>query len=128
MKNKEALDIIVNELTLEERSLLADLKSDYEGELLQVYPSEYEVTKQLIAKGLVKLDPDSDETCWFVDLVDKPKSENVNGSVISTFSQSDRDVTIDLDDGRTISITIKRIKDQDEWGEIIKHRLFVTIN
>jgi hypothetical protein len=85
-----------------------------------VYPSEYEVTKQLIAKGLVKLDPDSDETCWFVDLVDKPKSKNINGSVISTFTQTDKNVVIELDDGRTISIK-GYVTDSydDEWGKYV---------
>lgn len=54
-------------------------------------------------------------------------NETVNGAIISSFIQSDKNVMIELDDGREILITIKRTKDQDEWGEIIRNVLHVSV-
>lgn len=55
-------------------------------------------------------------------------NETVNGAIISSFIQSDKNVMIELDDGREILITIKRTKDQDEWGEIIRNVLHVSVD
>ena len=122
----------MKDLTIEERSLLDDLRSDYQGYSgrLKVFPTEYEIAQKLINKGYITLDPDSDDYVWFVSLADahKPDKLNINGAVISNFIQSEKNVTIELGDGRTISIDIKRTRDQDEWGDIIKYVFFVTVN
>jgi hypothetical protein len=112
----------VDNLSVEEKDLLSELKSEYEGQLLKVFESEFNA-----AKGYLEIDPDSDGEEWYVRLISQKPITDLDGVTISSCNVSDKEVSIGLEDGRNISISIKRIKDQDEWGGIIKYVLVISI-
>jgi hypothetical protein len=78
----------MNELTTEELSLLHDLQNDYEGELLQIFPSEYAVAQKLIDKGYVTLDPDSDDYVWFVNLPEQHRKTSSSTAFEKWYSRN----------------------------------------
>jgi hypothetical protein len=121
------------DLTIEEFSLFCDLRSDYEGSLLQVFPTEYEIAQTLIDKGYITLDPDSDDSVWFVDLPEEHrKNKNkLNGKTVASFYIDDRKVRIEFDDGPEVTITptLESLVYDEEWGHYVdKLKLNVTIS
>ncbi len=117
----------MDNLSVEEKDLLSELKSEYGGQLLKVFESEFNAAKGLANKGYLEIDPDNDGEEWYVRLIPQKPVTDLDGAKISSFNVSDKEVSIGLEDGRKISISIKRIKDQDEWGEIIKYVLVTSI-
>lgn len=119
----------MDNLTVEEKNLLSDLQGGYEGQLLKVFESEFNAARSLANKGYLEIDPEIDGEEWYVTLIpQKPVTENLDGATISSFEVSEKEVSIVLGDGRNVSISIKRTKDQDEWGEIIKYVLVTSIS
>jgi hypothetical protein len=118
----------VDNLSVGEKDLLSELKSEYEGQLLKVFESEFNAAKGLANKGYLEIDPDSDGEEWYVRLISQKPITDLDGATISSFNVSDKEVSIKLGDGRNISISIKRIKDQDEWGGIIKYVLVTSVS
>jgi hypothetical protein len=117
----------------EERSLLADLRSDYEGELLQVFPTEFDIAQRLLDKGYITRDVDSDDTIWFVRPVEENNFNfNLNGKTIADFRQvSDRCVVIEFDDGTEVIIETKINYNayDEEWGKYVEEAfLDITID
>ena len=117
---EEALDIIVDDLTIEERSLLDDIKCDYDGEPLTVHSSEHQIVDNLVRRGfLIELDPN----CHGERLV-RPKDPKIRppipGNTIAAFIRTHDTVTIELDDGRTIIINAySHDSYDDEWGKYV---------
>jgi hypothetical protein len=112
------------ELDIHEKSLLDDLRSDYEGELLQVFPTEFDTAQRLLDKGYITRDVDSDDTVWFVHPVEENKNNfNLNGKTIADFRQvSDRRVVIGFDDSTEVTIETKinyNAYDED-WGKYVE--------
>jgi hypothetical protein len=89
----------MDDLDIYEKSLLDDLRSDYEGELLQVFPTEFDIAQRLLDKGYITRDVDSDDTVWFV----RPVEEN-NFNLRGFKKISDREIYIELDDGTEVTI------------------------
>ena len=121
------------DLTIEEYSLFCDLKYDYQGELLQVFPTEYEIAQTLIDKGYITLDPDSDDYVWFVDLPEKHRlnKNKLNGKTVANFYISDRKASIEFDDGTEVTITptLETLVYDEEWGAYVdKAKLKIVIN
>lgn len=121
------------DLTIEEYSFLCDLQYDYEGELLQVFPTEYEIAQTLIDKGYITLDPDSDDYVWFVDLPEKHRlnQNKLNGKTVANFYTDEHKVIIEFDDGTEVKIIpiLKSLVYDEEWGAYVdKAKLNIVIN